>query len=402
MIKHIAFYCDTDSQIFGALIFARAFRERGWVTTFYLEKKSKYPASVLEGEINQYPTRFIPYSLFLDAVKLGEIHVIGFFSRASVISQFRRDFEDVYKAKQSNRPGIFTGYNGLSYEKAEEGLAWRLGYDAIALNGPRDYKIFENFLENSPFEKQNFFVTGLRSGQNKDVPDTLEKRMVSGRGRRLVFAEQVSVPADMFSRNHLVTELIRIAEQNPNWDIIVKCRVQKKENTFHYMNYSFEDLFSDNKKIPENLNITYTPLNDLLDECDLLLSVSSTAIFDAINRNIPAFSIADFGIKNEYGMHVFFNSNLLIYLSDIKNLENDCLGTANENWLRWVGARDATPSKLIDYFETAEFHCDLYSPIYYTKAQADLLLKLQKKSIFDSVKVFYRYIAAYLYRRRYR
>ena len=120
---------------------------------------------------------------------------------------------------------FFTGFNGLSYEKFEEGLAWRLGFDVIALNGPRDKTLFTDFVGYGPWKEQPTIITGLV--QAKEIADDKEDASKNAEGKTrktFVFAEQVIVPSSLPERRYLLSQLIRIANKNSKWDVVIKCR----------------------------------------------------------------------------------------------------------------------------------------------------------------------------------
>jgi hypothetical protein len=378
---------------------ADAFLAHRWTVELVLDPEASVPPEVLDMVVQRYAVVRLTTDMFLRSENLASVTAIGFFSRGSIINQFRHDFEAAMQNRQETRPAIFTGFNGLSFERSEEGIAWRLGYDIIALNGPRDEELMRTFVAYTPFAEQKTVVTGIRAG-TPQVP--AEIRAENSSRKILVFAEQVVVPSRMRMRKYLVTQLIRLARCNPDWDIVIKCRVQKSEATFHHLIFDFEDLLKDTGDVPENLSLSYTPLPELLKNCHLFATVSSTAVFDALSAGIPSVTLGDFGVRNDLGTHIFANSGMMVTLSDIDALEPLTKITPDTGWLRWIGAKDAHPATLITQLENLQFACGQFSPSYYRKGDAQRLAALSTVTVSDQIKAGFRIILAFMRRLRHR
>lgn len=262
---------------------------------------------------------------------------------------FRHTLELGARAMDRPRPALFCGFNGLVFEKFEEGLAWRLGYDVIALNGPRDRRAFEEFVRGSPFAAQPHVVTGLH--RRPSAPARSTKGDAAGR-KLFVFAEQVVAPRLDAEREALVSTLLRLANNSPNWDVILKARVRREGQTFHFQTGHIADVVDAIGPTPPNFSVSYAPLDDLLARADLFATMSSTALFDALDHGVPSLVAADFGVRNADGLHVFFASGLMASLAELGSLDDAPPLAADPDWLEWVGyAGDASPDTLVDWLE---------------------------------------------------
>jgi hypothetical protein len=96
-------------------------------------------------------------------------------------------------------------------ERFEEAIAWRLGYDLICLNGPRDQARLECCCATPPSR-----VSAACSpawGAIRQRPANTDRP--TERPRRLVFAEQVVMPADQAERRRMVRILAALARRSP-------------------------------------------------------------------------------------------------------------------------------------------------------------------------------------------
>jgi hypothetical protein len=160
--------CDLDSQVFGALPLALAFQARGWRVTFAIETARTLPKPLLERLAGQFSVLERSINALPTDDEAFRHHAIGVFVTGSRLALFRHTLEIAAQAKRLPRPALFCGFNGLVFEKFEEGLAWRLGYDVIGLNGPRDQDAFVDFLHATDFERQPSVIVGLR--RKTDAP----------------------------------------------------------------------------------------------------------------------------------------------------------------------------------------------------------------------------------------
>lgn len=332
----VVIFADLDSQVFGSLPFAQAFRSAGWDVVFDVPDRDLVPADLLLRLEADFPVVSEPINTLAFSNLTERADAIGVFTTGSKKARFRSDIAALY-ALNGRRPFVFAGYNGVVYERYEEGMFWRLGYDAICLNGPRDEMIFRAAVAGSPFEAQPIAITGINKPKLERFPT--ERPLA-------VFAEQVVVPAEATERQWLFSRIAELALRNADWDVAIKPRIRPNERTFHKTVLHPEDM---QDGWPENLSISYQPLPELLSSASLLLTVSSTSFFDAIAASVPACVIGDFGVKISHGSHYFANSGVVTYLSAPEKLEAMAKRKPAPKWLRSTGATDEhSPKVLID------------------------------------------------------
>ena len=336
-------FCDSDSQVFAGIEYARAFGARGWATTFMVPRKSALAANAqlvldsLDTPVVEAERKALAY-LALEK----SFSAVGLFTSGSMVKAACDDLKSISKLFSVRRPVVFTAFNGLVFEKFEEGLFWRLGCDIIGLNGRRDKILFDEFLLGREKEAPKAVLTGLHRGKPGE-------RVVTER-RKMVFCEQIIVPGIRKDRSQMFSLLAKLAESNPEWDVAIKPRIAKGEKSFHAPIYHPADYF-DKLSIP-NLTVDYRPLDMQLAEASLLGTVSSTAVFDGLNHGVPFFTIGNFGVSNKYGTHVFVPSGVMVNLRPDHSLDKLLEMQVSPAWLEWVGYSPAyTFDAMVDAVE---------------------------------------------------
>ena len=276
---------------------------------------------------------------------LHQFDAIGVYLTGSKISDFRLALSLL---SRSDRPLLFCGFNGVVLEKFLEGISWRLGYDLICLNGPRDQDALQQMLTGSPFAGQPTVLTGLRrNGGPGKTPLPHDKRRL-----QMVFAEQVVMPRDEQDRAEMVRILADLAKRSPDWEILIKPRIAPDETTFHQAEtHISKTVLQSIGQPPSNFRLDYRPLPELLSQSRLMATVSSTAFFDALDFGCKPLVMADFGMNPANGSHVFAGSGVwrrLDAVEDLSALDQE-LGQPNPEWLAWMGyGREWKPEQLID------------------------------------------------------
>ena len=264
---------------------------------------------------------------------LHQFDAIGVYLTGSKICDFRLALR-----LQSRRvqPLLFCGFNGVVLEKFLEGMSWRLGYDLICLNGPRDQDALQQMLNDSPYADQPTVLTGLRRSSGSGTTATPQDE----RPRQMVFAEQVVMPRNERDRAEMVRILVDLARRSPDWDILIKPRIAPDETTFHQSETHISQTILQSVGVPpSNLRLDYRPLKELLGQSRLMATVSSTAFFDALDFGCKPVVMADFGMDPSNGSHVFAGSGVwrsLDAVEDLNTLDED-LELPNPEWLAWMG-----------------------------------------------------------------
>lgn len=220
------------------------------------------------------------------------------------------------------RPIIVTGWVGIIFENITAGYLARSGSDVVAVNSVADLNHFLDVAGKLDLPTDNLLLTGLPflSGHPAPQPD--------GPIQRVLFADQPTVPGPEVERRYVYEQLVAYARAHPTREVLLKPRHRIGEDTFHRMRFHPETLL-DGVDLPPNFRIDYTPISEVLDDVDLLLTLSSTACLEAVDRGCRVGLVLDLGVHERYGNHVFLDSGLLRTFSQIGK---DDLGEPAPRW----------------------------------------------------------------------
>ena len=180
-------------------------------------------------------------------------------------------------------PVVVTGWVGVIIEKITAGYLDRAGSDVVAVNCVDDLEHFVTVAQQLELEPDNLLLSGLPILGSSAAPHR------AGPVRRVLFADQPTVPQPAAERLYLYQRLIDYAYAHPEREVLLKPRHRLDEDTFHTMKHHPEDLLAGVAR-PPNFRIDYTPISEILPEVDLLLTVSSTACLEAVGSRLPGRS----------------------------------------------------------------------------------------------------------------
>ena len=333
---------DSDSQLLACEALCSAPTALNVEWSINVIPRDGTPQALLQRLAQRATLRHQSLARLLRDRQLRSFDAIGVFLTGSKLNDIRLALQ-----RDLQRPLLFCGFNGVVLEHFIEGVSWRLGYDLICLSGPRDQDALEQLVAGTPFAQQRTVLTGLR----RNAPDT-NVLPVNERPRRLVFAEQVIMPATTSERARLVRLLSDLANRSPNWEVLIKPRIAPGDATFHDVDTHISTTLKQTLGVPPaNLRLDYRPLPVLLKQARLLATLSSTAFFDALDFGCRAIAISDLGLQPNYGGHVYAGSGVWRSLEDIPNLDAlDAEGLSPDpGWLEWMGYGERfSPAALLE------------------------------------------------------
>ena len=333
---------DSDSQLLACEALCSAPTALNVEWSINVIPRDGTPQALLQRLAQRATLRHQSLARLLRDRQLQSFDAIGVFLTGSKLNDIRLALQ-----RDLQRPLLFCGFNGVVLEHFIEGVSWRLGYDLICLSGPRDQDALEQLVAGTPFAKQRTVLTGLR--RNAPYTNVLP---VNERPRRLVFAEQVIMPATTSERARLVRLLSDLANRSPNWEVLIKPRIAPGDATFHDVDTHISTTLKQTLGVPPaNLRLDYRPLPVLLKQARLLATLSSTAFFDALDFGCRAIAISDLGLQPNYGGHVYAGSGVWRSLEDIPNLDAlDAEGLSPDpGWLEWMGYGERfSPAALLE------------------------------------------------------
>jgi hypothetical protein len=238
---------------------------------------------------------------------------------------------------RSSRPVVLTGYVGLVYESAVDGLMLRAGADLVLANSARDGRTFRSVFEALGADPDSVVTTALPF-----LTDAPHDPTAAGCTRRftVTVVAQPSVPEGRTERRYFVEQAVEHARRHPERQVVLKLRGRPGEQTTHLERYHYADLLRRLGSAPANLEVAYGPMSDVLDRTDLCVTVSSTAALEAMHRAIPTAVLTDFGIRESLGNHAFLESGTY---SSWRELHDGAVPKTDPAWSADNGLHDPAP-----------------------------------------------------------
>jgi hypothetical protein len=206
-------------------------------------------------------------------------------------------------AELQPRPVLWSGIPGIALPARRKALVYRAQADVMIVHSHHEREAF-TALDQAEGFRHRFAVTSL---------PFLVRRPSAGHD--IVFAAQALVPATRPQRRHLVAQLVAAAEANPERRVVVKVRARAGERQTHDERWPLEALLPE--RVPSNLIVQGGSMGTVLDSAGAVVSVSSTAIIEAVARGIPALVLDDYGLGDEQLNGIFQGSGLVGSTADL-------------------------------------------------------------------------------------
>lgn len=221
----------------------------------------------------------------------------------------------------AHRPVLVSGFPGLTIPAEPKAVVYREQVDLIVLHSRREVQEFGANAMRLGIDTVEFGLATLPF--LAIAPDTTvdrsERPGMPGAplGTDLVFAAQAKVPAERADRVRMLGWLADAARRRPNRRVVVKVRARTGEAQTHAEAYDYAHLLADaavraelGGTLPPNLVVEDGPMAEHLSHAAVLVTVSSTAVLEAIARGVPALVIDEFGVEPKLINTVFDGSGL--------------------------------------------------------------------------------------------
>lgn len=230
---------------------------------------------------------------------------------------------------RQHRPVLVSGFPGLTIPVADKAIVYRELVDLVVLHSRREVREFGAAAERMgvgigfglatlPFLRSRVTAgsaTNERWGADADS---------AARDGELVFAVQAKVPAERADRVELLAALARAARRRPNRRVVVKVRARAGETQTHDEQYDYAELLRDpavraavGGALPPNLVVEDGPMAAHLARAEALVTVSSTAVLEAVAAGVPAIVVDSFGVDDRLINTVFEGSGLFGGLDEV-------------------------------------------------------------------------------------
>lgn len=237
----------------------------------------------------------------------------------------RRFFHAFAKAAGDARPLVATIYPGIIFRHHIDGFSARMPADLVILNSRKDQRLYRD-LANTLGRPDNSFDLGPVTAIGKRGNEPLALR------NQVVFFDQPSVPRTPDEKAYLFGELLKLADRFPDHEFCVKLRINPKEQTLHKGGQGALRIFEECNRRANGMRLKLVegPPREVIGRAKLCLSVSSTALVEALACGCPAVAITDFGIDDEYGGSYFIGSGIA---SPLAGLNPDYPPSVSSDWV---------------------------------------------------------------------
>ncbi|WP_354244599.1 DUF6716 putative glycosyltransferase [Agromyces sp. PvR057] len=247
--------------------------------------------------------------------------------------------------RRADRPVLVSGFPGLTIPAVPKAVIYREQTDLVVLHSRREVREFRtNAAElglGTTFALATLpFLAGAGAGEADARASHVGAPAVAASPRTgatdaaaggsatadaghaasartdIVFATQAKVPAAREDRVHLLGALAELARRRPDQRVVVKVRARRGEAQTHDETFDFADLMSE-VDAPANLVVEDGPMADKLARAAALVTVSSTAVLEAVALDLPALVVDDYGVSPAMINVVFEGSGLLGSTADL-------------------------------------------------------------------------------------
>lgn len=220
----------------------------------------------------------------------------------------------------AHRPVLVAGIPGIALPARRKAWAFRGAIDLMVVHSHREVEEYDRVrlltgrsarigLATIPFLAPDAQLVAEASG---GVP-IIEPAADPALRNRVLFATQGKVPVRRAERERILLALAELAATHPGLRVVVKTRGVPGEFHTHYEHFHYEVLWRDliasgQVSDPALLEFAAGSMAEQLRTAAALVTVSSTAVLEAMALDIPVLLIDDFGVSEEMINQVFVGS----------------------------------------------------------------------------------------------
>ncbi|GAA4282945.1 hypothetical protein GCM10022261_04760 [Brevibacterium daeguense] len=234
-------------------------------------------------------------------------------------------------AHLERRPALVSGLPGVGLPATSKGMRYR--------------RIGDAFITHSEHERAEYLAVAQKLGIPVELivarlpllESTAPPQPQFPRGtppERIVFATQAKVPVERADRIRILLSLTEYARRHPGCEVIIKVRSRPGEQETHHEEFTYisllDQLIADGLIAKGELTVAVGAMSLFLTPGTALVTVSSTAALESIDRGLPTLIIDDFGVSREMLNIAFEESGVTGSLAD---MIDGRIGFPNRNWL---------------------------------------------------------------------
>lgn len=233
-------------------------------------------------------------------------------------------------AARERPAALISALPGVAYPATSKGWNYRRAGDGFIVHSHAEAREFTFLAEQNPGHNPTILVSKLPFLTTVGFPQPDVVPISS-----VVFAAQAKVPVLRTERLAILQALDKTARLNPAVRVLVKLRARSGEPQTHAEAYPYDDLWEElvasGQVKAKNIEFATGSMDAVLKQGAALLTVSSTAALEALDRGLPVLVLTDFGFNEEMLNTVFRGSGLLGTLDQVPLLD---FSSPNKAWLR--------------------------------------------------------------------
>lgn len=220
----------------------------------------------------------------------------------------------------SPRPALVSGLPGMGLPARPKGMNYRRLGDAFIAHSKFEQDEYERVSAETrvPTEVLLGRLPMLRS---TTIPEAATTVSSENPPQLLVFAAQAKVPVAREDRIAIIRALAEFAHRHPGSRAVVKARSRPGEQETHHEQFPFHELLAElqGAGVPgsADMELGFGPMSDFLVPGAALVTVSSTAALESVDRGLPTALISDFGFDEDLLNEVFRDSGATATLDEI-------------------------------------------------------------------------------------
>lgn len=345
MINRLLVITTFDSQLKTASYIAEYFRDNSWEVKIRIPKVSEnqLSSSQLKNFSSFSEFDFCSSSIpdvIRDIQLFGVVLIVmdGVYTQKILSETFLQVRDNMWDA----RPILVTGFVGVGLFDTTVGYQRRLCSDLLFVNSRKDYQDCVSVAKAFNLSGDNVFISGMPFvgdiNKNFSVPKHIDT---------VLFAGQPDVPRRIIDRIYLLEKMIEYATRFPERKILFKPRHRPNEVSLHKTKFHYEVLLKSylkNTDVPKNFSIVYDSMQNLLEDSQLLITVSSTAAVEALAKSCHVAVISDLGISESFGTNFFLGSGML---TTFNKLYKEEYTLPEKEWIDKNVQCDGNASKII-------------------------------------------------------
>ncbi len=245
-------------------------------------------------------------------------------------------------SRSVHRPVLLAGIPGIAIPARRKAWGFRGAIDLLVVHSRREVAEYElvRVMTGKSGQVGLATIPFLADGPPPeavlaaDHDGDEQQEMLRARSNRVVFATQGKVPRTRRDRTEILLSLDRLAAKRPDLRVVVKTRGVPGEFHTHYEPHHYQDLWRElvaaGRVQPDAVEFASGSMAAQLDDAVALVTVSSTAVLEAMARDIPVLLIDEFGVSARLINQVFEGSGCLAGLAALEAAD---FRHADKSWL---------------------------------------------------------------------